>query len=77
MIKRNKKGTHKLFGILKILRKIQDESTVFLDIFRYIAICNVLYVYANFKVLDEFLNDMKQEHRINELKNELMKAIVG
>ena len=29
------------------------------------------------KVLDEFLNDMKQEHRIDELKHELMKAIVG
>ena len=28
-------------------------------------------------MLDEFLNDMKQEHRINELKIELMKAIVG
>jgi len=44
---------------------------------RFYTICNVLYVYANFKVLDEFLNDMKQEHRINELKAELMKAIVG
>ena len=44
---------------------------------RFSSICNVLYVYANFKVLDEFLNDMKQEHRINELKAELLKAFAG
>ena len=39
LIKRNKKGTHKLFGILKTPGKFRMNP-------RFSMICNVLYVHA-------------------------------